>query len=155
VQSIVFCNGTYDFGLFPNAQPVFRAEAVATRESFNLGAYYLKRIYTYIQTEWGLRFQEDASHKHLVGLKGAVYLSLDRYFIRPFLGVDTGLNVYPKTERNLFSHSLIGADIQFDHHFGMSARETWSFSNNPFHPLQPFRFRLENAMFEVVFYWQI
>lgn len=152
VQSILFDNSVSNYF---DHESLFRGEFVGGQKSVAVNAYYLKRLSTYVKSQWGATYEEMNDHSHLVGLKGAVFLNWDRYFAQPLAGVDVGYGVLPGRERNLFSHAILGMDFQVAHNFGISARESWGFSNYSFDPTEPFYFRLENAMFEVALFWQI
>lgn len=156
VQSILFGNGSYgSYGTGFENSNVFRAEILSAQESFTAGAFYLRQLHDYVRSQWGLTYEEGVHHDHIVSLKGVLLLHWDRYFIKPFTGIDAGISVYPKMERNLFSHAILGLDLQVSRNFGLSTREIWSFPKIPYHWNQDVRFRFENALFEVVFYWQI
>ena len=152
VQSILFDNGSSSAF---RGESLFRGEFVTGQKSLSLNAYYVKRLHTYVRSQWGATYEDMHDEQHLIGLKGAVFLAFEKYFIQPFVGVDAGVGLFPNKERNLFSHAILGMDFQIAHNFGISARENWGFSNNSFRLTEPFYFRFENASFELSLFWQI
>lgn len=153
VQSILFGN---DSGSnYFNHESDFRGEFIGAQRSVALNAYYLKRLNPYFRSQWGASYEEFEDKTHIVGLRGGIFLSWERYFLQPIMGLDGGYGIAPNNERNLFSRALLGLDMQLAHNFGISTRETWGFSNNSFALREPFYFRFENAMFEVALFWQI
>jgi len=153
VQSILFDNGSSS-NVF-NHDSIFRGELVTGQKSLGVNAYYLKALNNFVKSQWGATYEDMHNDQHLVGLKGAVFLGWEKYFIQPFVGADAGFGLFPNKERNLFSHAILGMDFQIAHNFGISARESWGFSSYSFHLMQPFYFRFENAMFEIALFWQI
>lgn len=152
VQSILFGQSSaYSHYL---RDRVFRAELVGDAESIRVGAYYLRRLYAFVKSQWGAEYK-GVGKDHSFDLQALVLLSWDRYFIQPFAGVGAGLELFPKKNRSIFSHSLLGADLQLTKDFGISAREVWDFPNSPIRLGQPVNLKFENAIFELVFYWQI
>jgi hypothetical protein len=152
VQNILFGKG---FSFFDGSNSFYRAELIGTMKSVSMAAYFVKKIEDYLKTLWGVSYGDNMDVDKFLSLKGALFLSWERYALQPNLGIDAGWVVHPEKNRNLFSHAMIGLDYKIDENFGLSAREKWAFPNDPFPRRQPLRFKMRNAQFEVILSWQI
>lgn len=154
VQKTLFGHGSF-FSLFNSEYSSFRGELVGSVKSFKVAAQIVRKYENYLKTSWGIEFGDRIQNDRLLNLKGGLFLGWDEYLIQPFAGVDIGLTIFPEKARDLNSYVLLGSDFKISDKVGLSTRERWSFPKNSFPAHQPFRFKMENALFELVLFWQI
>ncbi len=154
VQRILFGNESFWNDAEENPF-IFRGEFIGTLNSLSVGAYFYKKINPLMKSYWGASYTNGWKHDRLLALKGTVLLTWERFFLQPVMGLDAGFGVLPRDEQNLFSHGIVGMDFLLAGNFGITARETWEFSNEPLVWEEVFYFGLKKAMFELGLFWQI